>query len=257
MNAPLKRKPRSFWSRAWARIRQSKLKIFIPIIVIAGGLVLLFPNEHNGLGGGRCRADAGPEVNWAECKKRMLMLKDSNFENAKMAEADFSNSDFSRSKLTAADLTKAAIIRTSFVKADLTRAVLAKAEGYRSDFAGVVAKDTNFGMAEMQRANFTDADLMGANFTKAELGRAVFNKSEMGSTQFAKANLARASFKNVSMKGPVDFADAFLFLTRFEGVDLSQATGIRQEQLALACGNSKTLLPQGLTAPQEWPCEED
>lgn len=257
MNAPLKRKPRSFWARAWARTRQSKLKIFIPIIVIAGGLVMLFPNKHTGLGGGRCRADAGPEVNWAECKKRMLMLKDSNFENAKMAEADLSNSDFSRSKMTGADLTKAAIIRTSFQKADLSKAVLAKVEGYRSDFGGVVATDTKFGMAEMQRANFTEANLLGADFTKAELGRVVFVKSEMGNTQFAKANLARASFKNVAMKGPVDFADAFLFLTRFEGVDLSQATGIKQEQLALSCGNSKTMLPQGLKVPAEWPCEED
>lgn len=256
MNAPLKRKPRSFWARAWARIRQSKMKIFIPIIVIAGGLVFLFPNKHNGFGGGRCRTDAGPEVNWAECKKRMLMLKGSNFENAKMAEADLSNSDFSQSKLMGADLTKAAIIRTSFVKADLSRAMLLKVEGYRSDFGGVTATDAKFSMAEMQRANFTEASLLNVDFTKAELGRAIFNKSEMGNTHFAMANLARASFKNVSMKGPVDFSNAFLFLTRFEGVDLSQATGLKQEQLALSCGNAKTKLPEGLTVPQEWPCED-
>jgi len=257
MNAPVKRKPKSFWSRAWSRIRQSKMKIFIPIIVIAGGLVLLFPNKHNGFGGGRCRADAGPEVNWADCKKRMLMLKDSNFEKAKMAEADLSNSDFSRSKLVGADLTKAAIIRTSFVKADLSNASLLKVEGYRSDFGSVVATQTKFTMAEMQRANFTDATLVGADFTKAELGRAVFKGAELGDTHFAMANLARASFKSASMKGPVDFANAFLFLTRFEGVDLSQATGLKQDQIALSCGNSKTKLPQGLTVPVEWPCEED
>lgn len=256
MNAPIKRKQKSKASRAWAYIRRSKLKIFIPIVVIAGGLVFLFPNKHTGTGG-RCRSEAGPNVNWVECKKRMLMLDNSNFEQAKMAEADLSNSDFSRSNLKGADLTKASIVRTSFSGADLSGAVLQKVEGYRSDFSDITAKKTVFTMAEMQRANFTGADLIGADFTKAELARVIFGKAELGNSQFAMANLARATFKNAKMSGPVDFASAFLFLTRFEGVDLSQATGLKQDQLDLSCGDASTKLPAGLNAPAGWPCPED
>lgn len=253
MIAPGKRKPKSLGSRVWAHIRHSKLKIFIPIVVIAGGLVFLFPNKHTGLVG-RCRTEAGPNVDWVDCRKRMLMLNGSNFEGAKMADADLSNSDFSRSNMKNADLTKAAIIRTSFSKVDMSGATLQKVEGYRSDFNDIVAHKTNFTMGEMQRANFTGADLVDADFTKAELGRAIFNKSKLGNTHFAMANLARASFKDVKVTGPVDFTSAFLFLTRFEGVDLSQATGLKQDQLDLSCGDEDTKLPAGLKTPVGWPC---
>lgn len=253
MIAPGKRKHKPLASRAWARIRHSKLKIFIPIVLIAGGLVLLFPNKHTGIVG-RCRAEAGPNVNWADCRKRMLMLNGSNFEGAKMAEADLSNSDFSRSNMKNADLTKAAIIRTSFSRVDLSGAVLQKVEGYRSDFTDIIGKATNFTMAEMQRANFTGAKLNDTDFTKAELGRVIFNKAELSNAHFAMANLARASFKSAQISGPVDFTSAFLFLTRFEGVDLSQATGLKQDQLDLSCGDDKTKLPEGLTKPAGWPC---
>ncbi|MFD1746509.1 pentapeptide repeat-containing protein [Rhizobium helianthi] len=256
MNAPIKRKQKSKASRAWAYIRRSKLKIFIPIVVIAGGLVFLFPNKHTGTGG-RCRSEAGPSVNWMDCKKRMLMLSNSNFEQAKMAEADLSNSDFSGSNLKGADLTKAAIVRTSFSGADLSGAMLQKVEGYRSDFSAITGTKSVFTMAEMQRANFSGANLIDADFTKAELGRAIFAKAELGNSHFAMANLARATFKNARISGPVDFASAFLFLTRFEGVDLSQATGLKQDQIDLSCGDQKTKLPAGLVAPASWPCPED
>jgi hypothetical protein len=50
-----------------------------------------------------------------------------------------------------------------------------------------------------------------------------------------------------------------VLLTRFEDSDLSQAIGLTQEQINISCGNEKTVLPQGIERPNDWPCpvEED
>ena len=58
-----------------------------------------------------------------------------------------------------------------------------------------------------------------------------------------------------TFEGPLNFTDAFLFLTRFEGLDLSAATGLQQMQIDLACGDDKTKLPEGLKVPATWPCK--
>ena len=47
---------------------------------------------------------------------------------------------------------------------------------------------------------------------------------------------------------------AFMFLTRIEGLDLSAAWGLQQAQIDLACGDTSTKLPAGLSAPAHWPC---
>ena len=61
--------------------------------------------------------------------------------------------------------------------------------------------------------------------------------------------------RGTTFEGPIDFTDAFLFLARLEGLDLSKATGLEQMQIDLACGDAKTKLPAGLKAPATWPCK--
>jgi hypothetical protein len=55
------------------------------------------------------------------------------------------------------------------------------------------------------------------------------------------------------LKG-TDMTDAYTYLAHFESADLSQVTGLTQEQLEAACGDDKTQLPAGLKAPEAWPC---
>lgn len=204
-----------------------------------------------------CRAYPTPGVDWSNCKKRLLMLDNSNFEGANLSGVDFSMTDLSRTNIKKANFSKTMLVRASLAQSDATGANFERAEGYRSNLSGISASGASFVSAEMQRANFSDADLTNVDFTKAELGRAVFYKAKLANTRFALVNLSRSTFHNVDIGGPVDFTNAFLFLTRIEGVDLSKATGLKQDQIALACGDARTKLPEGLKTPPSWPCEEE
>lgn len=67
--------------------------------------------------------------------------------------------------------------------------------------------------------------------------------------------MARAIFTDTRLN-KVDFAGAYTFLTRFEGVDLRNTQQLTQTQLDIACGDDETLLPEGLSRPLSWPCVE-
>jgi uncharacterized protein YjbI with pentapeptide repeats len=232
------------------------MRSLIMVVAAAGGLLVMFPAKPTSAVG-KCRQDAGPSVDWSDCKKRMLMLDGSNFDGANLANTDFSMTDLGRSSMKGANVTKAGLVRTSLAQSDLTGANFDKAEGYRSDFTAVKATGASFVAAELQRGNFSSADLRNTDFTKAELGRAIFYRATFENTHFAMANLSRALFHNASFAGAADFTDAFMFLTRIEGVDLTRATGLKQEQIALSCGDNTTKLPQGLTVPPDWPCPDE
>ena len=75
----------------------------------------------------------------------------------------------------------------------------------------------------------------------------------MTGMNFNYANISRADFRGTAL-GDATMEGTYLFLTRFEGADLSSTTGLTQEQLSLACGDQATVLPAGLTAPASWPC---
>ncbi len=245
-----------FWTALWRRVAKSRNRLLIPVIAVAGGLVLLVTYTQSGFVG-KCRADAGPNIDWSDCRKRMLMLDGSSFDGGQLKGTDLSRSDLSRTSLKGADFTKAVLMRASLSNADAQDANFSKIEGYRAEFPGIDARGASFVSAEMQRANFTGAQLEGTDFTKAELGRAIFYKAKLGNTSFATTNLSRATFHNTQVVGPVDFTNAFLFLTRIEAVDLSQAVGLKQDQVDLACGDDKTKLPAGISVPTSWPCDND
>jgi uncharacterized protein YjbI with pentapeptide repeats len=205
----------------------------------------------------QCRSDPQPGIDWSNCKKRLLMLGGSNFEEANLSGADFSMTDLSRTSLKKANLNKTTLVRASLAGANAEEANFERAEGYRSNLSGISAAGANFVSSEMQRSNFSEADLRNVDFTKAELGRTVFHKADLADTRFSMANLSRAIFHGAEISGPVDFTNAFLFLTRIEGVDLSTATGLTQEQITLACGDGSTKLPAGLQTPTQWPCSDE
>lgn len=236
--------------------RQSRWQGLSLAVAAAGSLLTVFSAQPTAAVE-QCRQDAGPSVDWSNCTKRMLMLGGSNLEGANLADADFSGTDLAGSSVKGANVTKASLVRTSLAQSDLTGADFDKVEGYRSDFTAVKASGTSFVAAELQRSDFSGADLRKADFTKAELGRAIFSGATLEDTHFAMANLSRAMFQKASFAGVIDFTDAFLFLTRIEGADLSQAKGLKQEQIALSCGDETTRLPQGLTAPLNWPCADE
>jgi uncharacterized protein YjbI with pentapeptide repeats len=72
---------------------------------------------------------------------------------------------------------------------------------------------------------------------------------------FSLSNLAHADARGVTLPD-VNLTGTYLYLTLVAGADLSQVTGLEQEQLDLACRSNETKLPPGLKAPQSWPCSE-
>ncbi|MDW6025464.1 pentapeptide repeat-containing protein [Mesorhizobium sp. BAC0120] len=202
-----------------------------------------------------CRSGPSPNVEWQDCNKSRLMLGGSDLTGANLAGADFTSTDFRDTNLSGANLEKALLVRASLAGATAKNANFSRVEAYRTSFAGASMPDASFASAEGERADFSGADLTGVDFSKAELGRAIFQKATITGAKFPLANLSRADFQGVVFEGPINFDRAFMFLTQIQGLDLSAATGLTQWQVDLACGDAKTKLPAGLTAPKNWPCD--
>jgi uncharacterized protein YjbI with pentapeptide repeats len=224
---------------------------------VAACIVLLAPWNLGPAAAADCRDDPAPNVDWQDCEKHRLMLSGSDLSGANLREANFTSTDFSGAKLTGANLEKATLVRASLAGASADKANFARIEAYRANFSGISAQGASFASGEGQRADFSGANLTGADFEKAELGRANFRKAKITGARFPFANLSRADFREAVFEGPIDFEMAFLFLTRIEGLDLSAATGLTQQQVDLTCGSADTKLPAGLMAPKSWPCAFD
>lgn len=204
---------------------------------------------------GDCASMAAPSVDWQECDKRTLMLKGEDLAGASLVGTDFTSTDLRNANLSGANLEKATLIRSSLAGAQADKANFARVEAYRTSFAGLSAKGASFASAELSRADFSDADLTGADMQKAEFSRASFGEATLTGARFTLANLSRADIHAIKFEGPIDFAGAFMFLTRIEGMDLSAAMGLAQAQIDIACGDSATKLPAGLKAGPAWPCD--
>ena len=204
-----------------------------------------------------CSAAPSAGVDWQDCRKRNLILDGSDLSAAKLADADFSSTDLRRTKLEAADLTKADLGRAMLDRASAANSSFEKALGYRTSFANADLVNANFAKSEMHRANFKNANLANANFEKSELGRVDFSGAIISGVDFSFANLSRADLRTAKFDGAIDFSSAYLYLTRVEGVDLSQMVGLEQWQVDMACGDDKTKLPQGISPGGNWPCTDE
>jgi uncharacterized protein YjbI with pentapeptide repeats len=204
-----------------------------------------------------CGSMPGPGIDWQDCPKRGIIIRESNLSRANLVETDFTSTDLRNSNLDGANLEGATLVRSSLAGSRAKGASFAKVEGYRTDFSGVDAQGATFVNAELQRVEFAGANLAGASFEKAELGRANFEGADLTGSRFTLANLTRADLSKAKFTGPLDFANGFFYLTRIAGLDLSAATGLTQYQIDMACGDADTKLPAGLTAPASWPCELD
>jgi len=204
-----------------------------------------------------CKALPAAGVDWQGCSKGKLMLSGSDLSGANLGEADLSLTDLRDSNLAGANLEKAGLSRSSIAGSNGEKANFSRVEGYRADFEGVSAPGASFASAELQRANFSGAKLDDADFQKAELGRANFKDATISNGKFAMANLSRVNLSEAKLAGEIDLSGTFLFLTRLEGLDLSQAKGLQQWQIDQACGNADTKLPANVKAPADWACEPD
>ena len=196
-------------------------------------------------------------VDWSECRKRNLILQGTTLTDANLATTDLTSTDLRDANLDGVDMTKANLLKAHLDGSSLKGADMEKVVGYRSRFNDTDLTDADFEKAEMQRADFSGATLHNVNFDRSELSRVIFTGASLNNVDFDFAILARADFRDARLAGPVNLTSAYLFLTRFEGVDLTNATGLVQEQINLSCGDADTVLPEGLSQPSSWPCSEE
>jgi uncharacterized protein YjbI with pentapeptide repeats len=201
-----------------------------------------------------CSSKPVPGVNWESCRKRNLVLSGSDLRNGNFRQTNFASTDMRTSKIDGADFSKAALIRVVFDDSSAEQTNFEKAIGYRASFRNSNLSGAIFRKSELVRADFSGSVLTGADFSKSVVGRTLFNEAIMANNDFSFANIARADFRKAVVTGTITFEGAFSFQTRFEGVDLTKSTGLRQWQIDMACGDKKTLLPGGLRKPDQWPC---
>jgi uncharacterized protein YjbI with pentapeptide repeats len=201
-----------------------------------------------------CNATAAPNVDWSGCQKVAKYLQDMDLTGANFERANLSRTNLKAAKLLRAQFHKANITRTILREADLSGADLSGTLGMRVYMDRARLIKANLNKAEFYRADLTAADLSNSELSGAQLGRSVLVGANLDGATATYVNLARADLREASLAGTM-LRHAYLFRTRLEGVDLSTVKGLTQEQILISCGDDKTKLPQGLTRPDNWPCD--
>ena len=230
-------------------IRIFSLSFFLVLLGIQSGFT---PIAQAG-----CRDSAEPGVNWNNCRKRNLILSGSDLKNSDLAHTDFSATDLRESDFSGANLRKSTLMRSTMAGSKAVKANFEHVMSYRTNFKNTDFTGASFNKAELQRANFTGANLTGVSFIKADLGRAKFDNAILADNDFDRANLSRVDFRKAKISGKLNVDSAFFLQTNIEGIDFSIAINLEQWQLDMACGNDKTIVPEGLKIPEEWPCVPD
>ncbi|MGB3811445.1 MAG: pentapeptide repeat-containing protein [Parvibaculum sp.] len=175
-------------------------------------------------------ADAGKTL--LAC--RNCTLAGANFNKAYLRLASLQDADLRKAQLTRADLTGTRLARANLEGADLSHANAAGIDLTGANLKGADLSHARLDAALVENADFTGAKLVGANLRLIEYVKGV---------KFRDVDATGAIFRYASLRG-VDFRGANL-----SGADFTRAWGLSNEQLALACGDDKTRLPDGLVIP--------
>jgi uncharacterized protein YjbI with pentapeptide repeats len=188
----------------------------------------------------------------------LLTEEDVNLSGARLVDTKLSGAqlDFvnlSRARLEKANLSGASLVRTDLSGAVLDNANLSGAYLHEAKLPGARLIEAKLPEARLLSANLSRAVLLKANLSKAVIGsanlsHARLNHANLSCAEGFRADLSRAVLVNANLSG------AKLLLADLSGADLSdatlsQATGLTQEQINVARGNAKTILPGGLHHP--------
>jgi len=176
------------------------------------------------------------------------------------------DSDFSSSLFNGSNLSGASFDRSNLSGAHFKKALLLRAEGRQVDMSGADFRDTTWTEASLLETNFKQANLYRADLTRTTFNKSDFSgasligaiapDSKFKDTHFVGARLDHVNLKNADLSRGIfhdaKFGNAILLGANLDGADfssadLSQAQGLKQEQLDEACGNMNTVLPVGLS----------
>lgn len=119
----------------------------------------------------------------------------------------------------------------------------------------------NVRAARLARANLERADLSyakadGVDFRLANLRDAKLHFTQLEKANLSGANLANADFSGANLRDAVlkgcDLDGAVLDNADVRGTDFSGSTGLSDEAIRSAKGDSRTVLPVGIARPSQW-----
>ena len=125
---------------------------------------------------------------------------------------------------------------------------------YQANLSGAVLHDANLSGVYAIMVDLSNAKFLNTNFSGASLN-CMFDW-QMGGKTIAHVNFANACLSTLTLSNKkfihVNFSNTDLETTEFYGADLSEAVNLTQEQINLAWGDEKTILPKGLYTPASW-----
>jgi uncharacterized protein YjbI with pentapeptide repeats len=151
-----------------------------------------------------------------------------------------------RINLRRTDLRGAFLRGAHLERAFLTGAHLEGADLREAHLEGAILKDAHFYGANLREAHLEGAFLGGARLAAALVG-AHLEEAFLVGAHFEGAFLRGAHLKGANL-GAAHLERAYL-----QGADLSETVGLTPDQLAGAHSDIKTVLPQGVTRPTNWP----
>ncbi|MEM1300482.1 MAG: pentapeptide repeat-containing protein, partial [Pseudomonadota bacterium] len=90
-------------------------------------------------------------------------------------------------------------------------------------------------------ATLSEAQMAGADLDRADATAANFSGASLEKARLSSASLVGANLNGADLEG------ALLRRTDLSGADLTDVRGLTEAQLALACGNADTILPDGMS----------
>jgi hypothetical protein len=119
------------------------------------------------------------------------------------------------------------------------------------EYGSIELPDTNLRGADLRGAYLKAADFAGADLRNASLAGADLQEAMFEDANLRGAYLGAADLRKVYFMG-TDLQDAVLDEADLRTADLSRATGLTQEQLDNALGDSHTIVPHDLQWPAHW-----
>jgi hypothetical protein len=152
------------------------------------------------------------------------------------------NADEEIAQVKGADLEGRDLRHADAGGAFLVKAKLSGARLRGADFDDADLRAADFYDADLRDARLVGADLRGTDLRSADLAGANLISADLRDARLVDANLSGANLGYWGVLDPAPWPGPDL-----RGADLSGAQGLTQAQLAWACGDDETELPQGLT----------
>ena len=189
-------------------------------------------------------------------------------DGAFLVKADLGRAVLRRASLRKADLRDARLELSNISDANLVEANLEKSNLTMANLQNAMLANANLKDTSLVDTNLKDAVLWGANLTNADLRKADLEGVSFHDPWYYIATIATNNALQDVLRmfplatgigGPTTFRGANLKWARLknarlEGVDLSRALELTQEQIDEACLDKNTKLPKKLELPK--PCPE-